>query len=115
MNGTSAYNKPLITPNYYSDEDDLNTMIRAIKDQISNLNTKSYRENNAKLVRMPLDECEQYKYLSDDYWQCYITYFTGTLYHPCGTSKMGSDSDCVVNQRLEVKRIQRLRQIDAGM
>lgn len=116
LKGTCAHNKPLITPNYYSDKEDLNAMIRAIKNQILNLNTKSYRENGAELVRMPLDECDQHKYLSDDYWQCYISYFTGTLYHPCGTSKMGpiTDPDSVVDQRLRVRHIRSLRQIDAG-
>lgn len=40
-----------------------------------------------------------------------------TLFHPVGTSKMGPDSDpdAVVDHRLRVKGVKRLRQIDAGI
>ena len=40
-----------------------------------------------------------------------------TFYHPVGTSKMGPDNDvnAVVDSRLNVRGVKRLRQIDAGI
>ena len=39
----------------------------------------------------------------------------GTVYHPIGTCKMGSDSEAVVDERLKVHGIQGLRVIDASI
>ena len=38
-----------------------------------------------------------------------------TVFHPCGTCKMGSDAKAVVDQRLRVHGIAGLRVIDASI
>lgn len=117
LNGTSPYNKPIIDPNYFSDSDDVKTMIRALRQQISFADTASYRKNGGKLIRFPLDECDKFEYQSDDYFECYIKYFAATVYHPVGTCKMGSKSDpsAVVDAQLKVHKVTGLRTIDASM
>jgi choline dehydrogenase-like flavoprotein len=37
------------------------------------------------------------------------------VYHPVGTCKMGNDQDAVVNDRLQVHGISRLRVVDASI
>lgn len=117
LNGTSPYNKPIIDPNYFSHPDDMKTMIRALRQQISYVDTASYRNNGGKVIKFPLDECDKFKYQSDDYFECYIKYFAATEYHPVGTCRMGpkSESTAVVDSELKVHKVQGLRTIDASM
>lgn len=117
LSSTSAYNKPVIRPKYFSDPDDFESMLRAVKQQISYVDTNSYRSKGAEFIHIPLKECDLYEFKSDDYYRCYIQYFSITCYHPVGTTKMGPDSDpeAVVDPRLRVRNIKHLREIDAGM
>lgn len=117
LNGTSPYNKPIIKPKHFSHEDDMKVMLQAVKEQVSFENTTAYRANDAEFIWIPIPECDRFAFKSDEYYKCYVKYNTASLYHPLGTSKMGSDLDkkAVVNSFLRVKNIKRLRQIDAGM
>lgn len=117
LNGTSPYNKPIIKPKYFSQADDMKIMLQAMKDQVSFENTKAYRENHGEFIRIPIEECDQFTFKSDDYFKCYIKYSTASTYHPLGSSKMGnfSDSKAVVDPFLRVRNIKGLRQIDAGV
>lgn len=117
LNGKSPYNKPIIEPNYFSHYDDMRTMIRAVRQQISYVNTTSFRNNGGAFLRFPLDECDKFDYLSDDYLECYINYFATTEYHPVGTCKMGpkSDPSSVVDPELKVHNVKGLRTVDASM
>lgn len=117
LRSNAADDHPRIVPNYFDEKEDLATMIRAIRQQISFMDTETYREHEAELVRLPLPDCDHLVYDSDDYWACYTRHFSTTLYHPVGSSKMGPDDDheSVVDWRLKVKGVKRLRQIDAGI
>lgn len=109
--------KPIIKPGYFTHPEDMEGVLRAIKKVYLLINTKAYRAKGVQMIRFPIKECDRYEFQSDDYSRCYIKYFAGTTFHPVGTSKMGPDSDpdAVVDSRLRVRNIKRLRQIDAGM
>lgn len=117
LKSSSSNDKPKIVPNYFSDNEDMETMLRAIKQQISFTETETYRKYDAELLELPLPNCSEYKFKTDDYLRCFIRHFSNTLYHPVGTSKMGpnSDSQSVVDARLKVRGVERLRQVDAGI
>lgn len=117
LNGSSPYNKPIIDPNYFSHSVDMKTMIRAVREQISYVNTTSYRKNGGKFLRLPLIECDKFEYMSDEYLECYISHLSSTEYHPVGTCKMGpkSDRSAVVDPELKVYGVKGLRTIDASM
>lgn len=117
LKSTSADDKPRIVANYFEDAEDMTTMLRAVKQQIGFEDTDTYRKHEGEFLRIPLKNCDQFEFKSDDYLRCYIRHFSSTLYHPVGTSKMGPDSDpeAVVDPRLKVKGVKALRQIDAGI
>lgn len=52
---------------------------------------------------------------SDDEILAYIRATAATAYHPCGTCRMGSDEQAVVDGELKVRGIERLRVIDASI
>ncbi|XP_055309378.1 glucose dehydrogenase [FAD, quinone]-like [Sitodiplosis mosellana] len=114
LKSSSPKDKPRIVPKYFSNEEDMITMLRAVKQQISFENTDTYRKHEGEFLKLPLKECDKFEFKSDDYLRCYIKHFSSTLYHPVGTSRM-SDSDGVVDSRLNVRGVKRLRQIDAGI
>lgn len=114
---SNPYDKPIIYPKYFDHPDDMDGVLRAIKKLYSLFKTKAFRALDAEMIRIPLEKCDRYKFQSDDYTRCYIHHFSTTVWHPVGTSKMGPDSDAeaVVDSRLKVRKIKRLRQIDSGM
>ena len=45
----------------------------------------------------------------------YLIANAGTIYHPSGTCRMGSDDGSVVDQELRLRRVQNLRVADASI
>lgn len=110
--------RPSIKTNFLSNPADLEMMVKGMKIQIDFENTKSYREHGGQFIHIPIDECDRdFAFRSDDYYRCYIKYFSLSGCHNVGTSKMGPSSDpmAVVDQRSKVRSVANLRQIDAGM
>lgn len=56
-------------------------------------------------------------FLSDDFWRCIARHYSQTIYHPVGTCKMGPKSDkmAVVDPRLRVYGVRKLRVVDASI
>lgn len=114
---TSPDDHPFIQPRYFQEAEDMEAMLRVLKLQISYLNTTAYKEKGGQFIDLPLPECDELGRGSDDYYRCYIRYFTNTCFHPAGTCKMGNSSDttAVVDNELKVRGIENLRVIDASM
>lgn len=117
LRSSSPHDKPIINPRFYTEKYDVEATVRALKQQISFVETPSYRKHGGQFIHIPIKECDQFEFRSDDYFRCYIKYLGCGNNHPVGTSKMGSDSDpeAVVDSRLRVRNIKKLRQIDAGV
>lgn len=91
LKSSSPFHKPRIVPNYFSDAEDMQAMLRAVKHQLSFEDTESYRDHEGKFLHIPIRECDRFAYRSDNYLRCYIKYFSATLYHPVATSNSMND------------------------
>lgn len=118
LNSRSISDPPNIDLNWLDDKDDIETLLRGIKLQVDNEKTKAYQKYSGQLIRLPLPDCDtSTKFKSDDYYRCYMRHLTVSSYHSVGTSKMGPchDPTAVVDHKLRVIGIEKLRQIDAGI
>lgn len=117
LQSNNPHKHPLIYPNYYTDPYDMQTTIKGIRKIHELEQTKAFRQINATLVRKAPALCEQMKYGSDKYWDCYARHVTLTIYHYTGTCKMGKTDDpsSVVDSRLRVIGVNNLRVVDGSI
>lgn len=117
LQSANPYDAPRILPNYLDRKEDKDTLVRGLQYQANFIKTKTFKEHEGVLVRIPLEDCDQLEYQSYDYWVCYMSHMATTVYHPVGTAKIGpkSESMAVVDGELRVKGIKGLRIIDASV
>ncbi|XP_075156331.1 glucose dehydrogenase [FAD, quinone]-like [Haematobia irritans] len=117
LKSKSQKDLPIIDANYFDDDDDMKTMVKALHYIEKFINTSVFQEKEAKMIRLPLRDCNHLEYKSDEYWRCYTTYMTKTCFHPVGTAKMGplADNTTVVDPRLRVKGLSNVRVVDASI
>lgn len=117
LQSNNPFDHPVIIPNYYSDPYDVKISVRGIRRLIELLDTKALRKVNAQLLKTPLSGCIKHTFNSDDYWECYTRHLTFTIYHHCGTAKMGPSTDkrAVVDPTLKVYGVTGLRVADASI
>ena len=101
--------KPLIQPNYLSAPNDQHVMIEALR-----LARRLGR--TAPFQDLVLEELAPGPNLVDDDALLGFLRATGTtVYHPCGTCRMGSDDQAVTDPQLRVRGIAGLRVVDASV
>lgn len=108
---------PVIDPNYLDKPGDVDTIVKGIREYMKLLNTENFKIHSGEYYRYDIEECDKLEFDSDDYWKCYVSYLSSTLFHPVGTCKMGpsSDPEAVVDPRLKVNGIKGLRVVDASV
>ncbi|XP_013192329.2 ecdysone oxidase [Amyelois transitella] len=108
---------PKIYSKYFSDTRDVDTYLKALKRVTEIVVTPTFQAINAELKRINYDDCDEFKFSSDDYWICMMRTMTYNVYHPAGTAKMGKRDDptAVVDSRLRVFGIEGLRVVDASV
>lgn len=108
---------PIINAGFFKHQEDVDTIIRGIREYLKLLDTKTLKTHLGEFYRFKIEECDKEEFDSDAYWKCYVKYFSTHLYHPVGTCKMGPSSDpkAVVDPRLKVYGIKGLRVIDASI
>ncbi|KAL1470896.1 hypothetical protein MTO96_040214 [Rhipicephalus appendiculatus] len=93
------------------------TLVDAMKFSMAVAETPAFQRYGVRMWDLPFPGCDHYKHLSDENLACMARSFTNTIYHPVGTAKMGPvwDPTTVVDPKLRVKGVQRLRVIDASI
>ena len=111
LSSSNPLDLPLVNPNFLSHEDDIKTLLEAVKLARNVIKTK------------PLSDIIVEEYLpgknisSDKELINYCKKMVKTNWHPVGTCKMGADNDemAVLNTKLQVRGIQNLRVFDVSM
>lgn len=117
LKDNNPFHHPLIYPNYFADERDLDVLVQGVRISQRLAKTKAMKRLKTTLWKVPLPGCVNYTFNTDDYWKCHARNLPFTIYHLSGTCKMAPESDptCVVNPRLKVKGIKNLRVADASI
>ena len=117
LKSKNPFDRPSIYHDFYNNPEDLETHLRAIKLILKLGNTTAFRKIGTRLYDVPVPGCEYLKFGSDDYWRCAAKHIAYCIYHASGTCKMGprGDPTAVVDPRLRVKDITRLRVVDASI
>lgn len=117
INTTDPFQQPLIYSNPFNTKRDVDVVIEACKAATNLGKTVAFQESGITLDRTPLAGCTDFEFGSDEYWACAARFSVQTVYHPVGTCKMGpsTDTEAVVNPRLQVYGVKRLRVADASI
>uniref|UniRef100_A0A336MWJ3 CSON006487 protein n=1 Tax=Culicoides sonorensis TaxID=179676 RepID=A0A336MWJ3_CULSO len=117
LRSSDPFDPPKITTGYFDTEPDVMTAFRGIRKFREFHKTQVFKDHEVEEIILPIPHCDKFEYDSDEYWKCYSRSVGTTLYHPCGTAKMGPNSDksAVVDSRLRVHNIKGLRVIDASI
>ena len=103
--------RPLIQPNYCSDQDGHD--MRGLLDGIRWLRKIAAAPEFASLAGAEITPGEGVK--SDQELAAYVRQSAETYFHPVGTCKMGVDESAVVDPQLRVRGVERLRVVDASV
>jgi choline dehydrogenase len=109
LNSADPMDPPKILHRFLTDEADKAT------------NRRAFRLARTLFSHGPLKELvgeefpESRQCVTDAQIDSYMSYLSGTHYHPVGTCKMGSDDQAVVDARLRVHGISGLRVVDASI
>ncbi|WP_336801006.1 GMC family oxidoreductase [Kaistia sp. MMO-174] len=105
-----ATDQPIVDSNFFGEDEDLQTTIRSLRFARRLLAAEPIASNIAAEM-LPGRDVESDEALAQ---HCYR--FVKTNYHPCGTAKMGPDSDpmAVLDSQLRVRGVEALRVIDCA-
>ena len=100
---------PMIRMNYLQSESDMQKLVAGIKLLRQLFQTSAFDEFRGEEVAPGTDVN------SDKALEAYIRETCGTVFHPVGTCKMGTDSMAVVDPELRVHGVEGLRVVDASI
>lgn len=117
LRSLNPFHWPIMQPNYFKVKSDLEQMREGVKLALQIADTASFAKFGTRFHDTPFRGCEQFPFKSDPYFECCIRRFTSSLQHQVGTCRMGpaSDSGAVVDSRLRVHGVRRLRVVDASI
>ncbi|XP_015597075.1 glucose dehydrogenase [FAD, quinone] [Cephus cinctus] len=106
-----------IYANYFTDPEDEEVMLKSVDFVKTFLETKIFKDFSIKMRHFDIPGCSDTVPDSREYWKCSLSHVAGTVFHAVGTARMGPKGDprAVVDPRLKVHGVQRLRVIDASV
>jgi choline dehydrogenase len=108
LKSSDPLDPPLIQPNLLSNEKDLKILKKGLLKAKEIMEAKSLEKYHDGKISFP-------KQFDEESLEKHIKKSLETLYHPVGTCKMGQDKMAVVDEKLKVHGIERLRIADASI
>lgn len=117
LKDSNPFHWPKFYGNLFKNEEDLDTMLAAIRFTIKLSETEPFKRFGTKLYRGHLPTCKQFDFDSDEYWKCGARSLGFNFRHQVATTRMGPDGDAgaVVDPELKVRGISGLRVVDGGV
>ncbi|XP_055608610.1 glucose dehydrogenase [FAD, quinone]-like [Uranotaenia lowii] len=117
LRNANPYNAPKIYTNQLSEENDVETLLEGIKEAVRISKSASMRRYDARVLGIPLPNCDQYPLTDDEYWRCAIRTLSSTAYQQLGACRMGPEEDptTVVSPELKVHGVHNLRVADVSV
>ncbi|KAG8282970.1 hypothetical protein J6590_025451 [Homalodisca vitripennis] len=117
LKGMDTYQHPQISSGYYTDYRDVQMLLRVYDFLYKLTQTRALRQLQAKLHEIEVPGCWRFTSGSREYRECSMRHLTTTSYNVCGSCRMGPSNSpiSVVDPRLRVRGISRLRIIDASV
>ena len=109
LRSADPFDEPAIDPQYLTEKADRETLLAGLKLIREILQAAPFDEYRGEEI-LPGEEAQ-----SDEELIEHIRETAASLYHPVGTCKMGTDEMAVVDERLRVHGIDRLRVVDASI
>ncbi|KQZ47942.1 GMC family oxidoreductase [Rhizobium sp. Root149] len=100
--------KPLIDPRFFSDERDLDLLVRGAR-IVHDIVEAPPLAGSASRPLYPID------FTNETQVKQFVREHADTIYHPVGTCRMGGDERSVVDPTLKVRGVDRLRVADASI
>ncbi|KAI4454916.1 glucose-methanol-choline gmc oxidoreductase [Holotrichia oblita] len=96
---------------------DVKALIEGIREANRIMLSPAFEKYGIKPMDTPIYGCQQHEYDSDEYWECAIRHVAHSFFHYTTTCKMGPESDpeAVVDSKLKVHGMRRLRIVDTSI
>ena len=108
LTGADVRGAPLIDPQFLSDPEDMETLVRGATLVRRILRARAMRP----FVGSPIHDDDE---VQDEKLHAVIRAYADTIYHPAGTCRMGGDSRAVLDPQLRVRGVDKLRVADASI
>ncbi|XP_052864513.1 glucose dehydrogenase [FAD, quinone]-like [Anopheles cruzii] len=117
LKSRNPFHHPIFRYQYFEDERDVESLVYAIQEVLRIAQTGPLQRLGIEQYRRPVPGCEQQEFNTADYWRCHVRTLTATFEHQVATCRMGPDNDpdAVVDPRLRVRGIGRLRVADVSI
>jgi choline dehydrogenase len=117
LKSRNAFDKPRIYFDFFQESADMEILLSGVKKILQLSRTQAFQKYGSRLHDISIPGCEHLNFGSDDYWLCVLRNFAFPIWHLSGTCKMGppTDRNAVVDSRLRVYGVKRLRVIDSSI
>lgn len=109
LRSADPFDEPVIDPNYFDDEKDLEVLIEGVKRGREIMQAETFDDVRGEEV-WPGEDVQTDEEIAE-----HVRETSHTVYHPVGTCKMGDDDMAVVDDRLRVHGLDGLRVVDASV
>ncbi|KAH7939371.1 hypothetical protein HPB52_011553 [Rhipicephalus sanguineus] len=115
LKSTDPAEYPIIDPKFLSKQEDIDVAVAGARLAVQTFQTEAMKKVNVTLFDIPVPGCETAGALwSDSYLRCLVRQTAHSGWHPCCTAPMGTHPAAVLDARLRVRSVSRLRVADAS-